>query len=482
MARAKKSPELSLSGPTLASRFALTMSLVLVVVMLAAGAFLYVRMVAKAEAVQERTFIEAVRLQGPLLEQMHQDQRDELDEKVFGKKPPERMRVENPMAPAGAVTEKIDENIQRVDVMYGPGHQTRGTMYTYKNLVPPLLVPASAKAAAAEGLLPVILGATLAVILVGALVAYMVGRAVARPLEVIVDDIATIARGDLRHRTRVRAGGEIMLLAKSVDRMAGNLESAQAAQLELSVREREIGLAGEVREALLPQTTPKVAGYDIGALHIDCPTPGGDFHEFLELEGGRVALLVCDVSGRGIPGAMIGGIARSYLRAELARTNDIAEALHRANGQIARDVRRGMFVTALYVVLDPKDGTATVACAGHKVPLIRYAAADKKIRLLQPEGIALGLDKGPVFQRALQIQRIPVEPGDRIVIANTGSVQVRNAAGEELGEKAFYRAVLQLAPQPTADVLARLQGELEKHAAGEPFPNDISIVTLARKV
>jgi methyl-accepting chemotaxis protein len=288
----KKESELSLSGQSLASRFALTMSISLAVVMLIAGAFLYSRMVSAAQLVQEKTFIEATRLQGPLLEQLRDDHQAEIREKVYGEKPdPNKKRIENPVAIPNSPTESFaNGEVKRADVLYGENRQTRGHMYVYKDIMPPLLVPATAKDSAGEGLLPIILGVTLFVILIGALVAYWVGAAVSRPLELIVGDIAQISRGDLRHRTRVRAGGEVMLLAKSIDRMAGNLEQAQAAQLELSVREREIALAGDVREALLPQTTPAIPGYDLASLHIDSPTPGGDFHEFIELPEGRVGL------------------------------------------------------------------------------------------------------------------------------------------------------------------------------------------------
>ena len=483
MARGHKASDISLSGHTLASSFALKMSIALAVVMLAAGAFLYSRVLKAAQDVQEQTFVEATRMQGPLLQQLRDDYDDMVKEKVYGTKPdPSKKRIENPVPIPGETPEMFASGeVKRVDVMFGDERKTRGHMYLYKDIMPPLLVPAAAKDKAGEGLLFLIVGVTLFVICVGAFVAYAVGNAVSRPLELIVDDIAQISRGDLRHRTRVRAGGEVMLLAKSIDRMAGNLEEAQSAQLELSVREREISLAGEVREALLPQTTPSIPGYDLGALHIDSATPGGDFHEYLELEGGKIGLLVCEVSGRGIPGAMIGAIARSYLRVELARSSDVGVALARVNAELARDVRRGMYVTAMYVVVDPKEGVATVACAGHKLPLIRYAAADKKIRLVQPEGIALGFDKGPVFTRTLQVQKIPIEPGDRILIANTGPVGVKNEAGEEIGEKAFYRHVLQHAALPTEAMLARLKGELDAFAEGVPFPNDISIVTVLRK-
>ena len=140
-----------------------------------------------------------------------------------------------------------------------------------------------------------------------------------------------------------------------------------------------------------------------------------------------------------------------------------------------------MYVTAMYVVLDPAQAIATVACAGHKLPLVRISASDGKVRLAQPEGIALGFDKGPVFDRALAVQQMPIEPGDRFLIATTGPVRVKNPKGEELGEKAFYRLVLQHARSDTATMLANLKRALEAYAAGEPFPSDLSIVSVSRK-
>jgi methyl-accepting chemotaxis protein len=234
MARTKKESDLSLSGQSLASRFALTMTIALAAVMLAAGAFLYSRMVGAAENVQEKTFVEATRLQGPLLQQQREDMEAEIKLKVYGEKPdPNRKRIENPMAAPNATAESFaGGEVKRVDAIWGEGKQTRGHNYVYRSgghdVMPPLLVPATAKINAGEGRLPIILGVKQFVILAGALVAYWVGNAVSRPLELIVGDIAQISRGDLRHRTRVRVGGEIMLLATTIDRMAGNLEQAQA--------------------------------------------------------------------------------------------------------------------------------------------------------------------------------------------------------------------------------------------------------------
>ena len=481
---AKKGSEHRFSGTGLGARFSLTMSVVLALVMLAAGAFLYDRVIKAAQDEQERSFVEAVKLHG-----------ENVRESIF-----------QPLA--GSKVEHFEgDTIERIDVvmvkenakgwLYRAAAGERNSAKEPKRFADnpdfdkgyedgfkdghQLFVPAAMRERAGEGLLPLILGVTLAVILVGAFVAWFIGGTVSHPLTLIVEDIAQIARGNLRHRTRVRSGGEIQLLARSIDRMAVELESAQGAALEQSQRERELSLAGDVREALLPQSIPRLAGYQIAALHVGSPSPGGDFHDFVEYEDGRVGLLVCDVSGRGVPGAMIGAVARSYLRAELAHTEDVAQAFARVNRELSRDLRRGMFVSALFVLVDPREGVATVACAGHKLALVRYTAEDKKIRIVHPEGIALGFDKGPVFERALKPQKVPIEKGDRLVLSTTGAVQVANAAGEELGAKGFFRLVLQCSSRPTPAMLEGLKQALEAHAEGTPFPNDISTLAISRE-
>jgi serine phosphatase RsbU (regulator of sigma subunit) len=320
----------------------------------------------------------------------------------------------------------------------------------------------------------------LVVVLVGGGVALWAANQVVRPIYDIIEDIRHISKGDLKHRTRARGGGEVELLGRSIDRMTRELTEAQDAELQLSIREREMSLASGVREALLPVATPLVEGYDIGSAHLQGHF-GGDFHEYVELEDGRVGLLVCDVSGEGVPAALIGATARAYLRAALAQGGDVGDAFRAVNRELVRDVRRGMYVTALYALLDPRTARVTVACAGHKVPLLRYTAADENLRLLHPEGIALGFDKGPVFDRRLEVEEIEMSVGDRLLLVNSGPVLVANADGVELGEKAFYANVMRRAKLDTPKFLKGVRNVLLEWA-GTDGPNvDVSLVTVSRE-
>jgi len=342
-----------------------------------------------------------------------------------------------------------------------------------------VLAPRDPHGGQGDSLFGLILLASFLVIAVGAGVSLAVSAQVSKPIDVLVEDVRSIARGNLRHKTRVRAGGEVANLARQIDRMAASLAEAQDAEVELGVREREREVAGEVREALLPHNWPEVSGYRIGDLHRDSAEPGGDFHDFVEVDG-KLVLLVCEVSGRGVPGALVGATARAYLKSELERATDLEAALKKINRAIARDVRRGMYVTALIVVLDPIEHTARVACAGHKLPLVRFDAAEGQVRLIQPGGIALGFDKGPIFDRGLELAKVPIGPGDRLVLATTGPVQVTNPDGEELGERRFYKLVARNAQDDPRSMLEGILTAAEAFADGEELPADLTLVVLAR--
>ncbi len=325
-------------------------------------------------------------------------------------------------------------------------------------------------------------GAIMAVVvLVGAIVALWVANQVSRPIQVLLQDVRQIAKGDLRHKVHAVGAGEIRVLARSIDRMARDLEVARAEELEFSIHEHERELAAGVREALLPLATPWIAGYDLGAAFLASPEFGGDFHDFVVRLDGRVGLLVCDVGGSGVPAALVGTTARSYLKSELERVDDLLEGLRRVNRWLAADVQRGMFVTALVALVDPSAGKASVVSAGHKAPLLRCCAADGNLRTVHPDGIALGFDKGPIFDRRLQLVEVPIEPGDRLVLTNSAPVAIKNAEGREVGEKAFYARVHKHAPLDTHHFLKNLKRDLEQYAGGLGVKRDVSLVTISRQ-
>jgi hypothetical protein len=114
------------------------------------------------------------------------------------------------------------------------------------------------------------------------------------------------------------------------------------------------------------------------------------------------------------------------------------------------------------------------------LPLAHFVAATGKVRLVQPEGIALGFDQGPIFESRLEPAEVKLEPGDRLAIFNSGPAVLVNPAGAEYGEKQIYAQVQRHGARSSEDFLERLRSVLEAYAAGTPLARDISIVTARR--
>ncbi|MEM8713671.1 MAG: SpoIIE family protein phosphatase, partial [Planctomycetota bacterium] len=317
-------------------------------------------------------------------------------------------------------------------------------------------------------------------LLITGLVALGTATRVSRPITALVDDVRSISNGNLAHRVRATGGGEVGLLAGAIDRMTESLRDARDTEVELSVREREREVAIEVQEALQPTDIEVPEGYQVASEHVGSSEPGGDFHDILKADDDRFVFFACDVSGAGVPGALVGAMARAYLKSELKKGGSLETALKNVNRTMAGEVRRGMYVTVLAAALDTDTHELEVASAGHKLPLVHFSAADKSIRAIQPDGIALGFDKGPVFDRGISVRHVPMDPGDRVAIAGTGAVQVINADGEEIGEKRFYKLFLRNASDEPAEALDGVLTALEAYADEEPFPTDVSLIVLGK--
>lgn len=457
----KRSQDVRIRGIGIAARFSLVMGIALAVVT-AGGSFIQFKSARRVSSqAVEKALIDAAKAAA------------EVAQAERAGRGPTFKRSDTFQRLEGGTLQLFD-----VEFTSGSFKGKKGQLYHYDE-GGDVIVPLGAQERSEKTLVAIFWGLTGLVILVGLGVAMTVATQVTRPLNDLVDDVRMISRGNLNHRTRVTGGGEVAQLARAIDRMAVSLAEAREAEIELSVREREVAVAQEVREALLPEDTPALPGFEFADRHIGCPEPGGDFHDYI-FSNGKVTLIVCEVSGRGIPGALVGATARAYLRSELEREDDLAQALRKVNRDLARDMRRGMYVTAMCVRFDPKEGVATVACAGHRQPLVRYDARAGSVREIQPEGIALGFDKGPIFDRSLEVVHVPIEAGDRLVLANTGPVSVVNQRGEELGSTEFYREIKRGAKARPDTLLEHLEGVFEDFAGGEAFPADISLLILAR--
>ena len=315
-------------------------------------------------------------------------------------------------------------------------------------------------------------------VVITAVVAFFTSKVFTRPLAHLMKDIKAVADGDLRHRTKVRSGDEIGAVASAFDHMTKNLAAAEVMRVDLADKEHQVNLAQEVQERLFPQALPEVGGMVLDAKNRLAGDLSADYFDAVQLEDGRVALLAMTASGRGVPAAIVLSMARALFHAVGVLKGSPGDALRAINQLLSRDLRRGMYVSALYAIVDPATGAGTLASAGHRVPALQFVSTSGGLRKLQADGIAIGLDKGPVFDRSLTETAFTLDPGDRLVLATEGAFLLQDASGEALGEDAFLRVVLACCKKGVG--VDAILSTLENRLGAQPGDHDVTVVMASR--
>ncbi len=323
-------------------------------------------------------------------------------------------------------------------------------------------------------LLPVFVSA-----LLGVGIAIWISTLITEPIKVLMSDITEVSNGNLEHQTKVHSKDEVGLLASTFNKMTQALKLAHTQELEARALEHDLSIASEIQSNLVPKRMLKIPGYDISAYYRPSKEVGGDYYDFITIDEDNEGIVVADVSGKGIPGSLVMSMARAFIRmeAERSRNTSPSDTLVRANRMLAQDIKKGMFVTALYCILNKKSHEIRVASAGHN-PMAVWRAAANQIELVNPSGIALGFDKGPVFERTVKEEKVVLNAGDRIVAYTDGVVEAMNAANQEFGDKRFYRTIQEMGTRDSNQMLNLLIKEIDEYRGEAPQSDDITVVTL----
>lgn len=323
-------------------------------------------------------------------------------------------------------------------------------------------------------LLPILLAGA-----VGTGVAFWISALITEPIKALMRDMQEVSSGHLDHQTVPRSKDEIGLLASTFNRMTQALNAAHRQELEAKALEHDLEIASEIQSNLVPKRMLRIPGYDVSAYYRPSKEVGGDYYDFITIDEDNEGIIVADVSGKGVPGSLVMTMARAFIRMEAERSRNVspADTLVRANRMLAQDIKKGMFVTALYCILNKKTNEIRVASAGHN-PLVVWRASAGRIERVNPNGIALGFDKGPVFERTIKEERIVLGHGDRIVAYTDGVVEAMNARNQEFGEERFHALIRELAARDSNQMLNLIVRALDEHRGNASQSDDITLVTL----
>lgn len=321
-------------------------------------------------------------------------------------------------------------------------------------------------------------GATAGVLAV--LGAALLARLLTAPIRALGRDMKQVSLGDLDHKSQVRSRDEIGELARTFNLMTEGLKAAEQAKIARRAAEQELELASRIQAKLLPADVPRVEGYELAVRYSPAKEVSGDYYDFFELDGGKLGAVVADVSGKGVPAALVMTMTRSLLRIaahQEASPERTLELLHRS---LVPDLERGMFVTMVYFVLSPAAHEVSLVRAGHNAPLL-YVAREKRVVRVQPRGLGIGLDRGgALFRAELRAQRIALERGDVLLAYTDGLVEGKDREGKDYGEARLIGAFQASAEGPAAELIDRLASDLSLHQRGREPSDDVTIVALKR--
>ena len=264
----------------------------------------------------------------------------------------------------------------------------------------------------------------------------------------------------------------------TIDRARGQVEHWREAQRDhddlVAVRS-EMDLARRMQQGMLPSSFPSSPKCTVHATMIPALEVGGDFYEAMELDSGRIAVAVADVSGKGVPAALFMMSARTVLKGAAIGSREPADVLREMNRVLAKDNHETMFVTTVYAVYEPDTGAITYANAGHCDPgVIR---ADASFASLPRTGDALlGLDE--TLEYTQHASRL--EPGETLVLYSDGLSEARRHDGEEFGEDGIARVGARARAGNAREACEDLVRGASEFAAGHPQYDDITCLTVHR--
>jgi phosphoserine phosphatase RsbU/P len=240
----------------------------------------------------------------------------------------------------------------------------------------------------------------------------------------------------------------------------------------------ELEMARQIQLSILPRDTPKLQGLDIVARYLPMTSVAGDFYDFIIIDEKRVGILVADVSGHGLPSALIASMIQVALTAQVGHASDPAKVLSGLNRALCGKFEHN-FVTAAYVYVDLEKKMMTYGGAGHP-PLLFWSKSAGKVSEALENGLILGM-----FDEATYASlQLPIGSGDRIVLYTDGVPETKSSSEEEFGTARFVQfmgANNHLGVDQFADGLLDELSRWSGQPRGQGQQDDITVLTIDLK-
>lgn len=244
---------------------------------------------------------------------------------------------------------------------------------------------------------------------------------------------------------------------------------------ELIHIQKEMQLANEIQIGLLPKTTPEVAGYSMAGISIPAQSVGGDYYDFIRLDDHRLAVCLGDVSGKGMPAALLMANLQATLRGQAMVSPTAKECVERSNCLLVESTSSEKYATLFYGVLDLAAHRFQFTNAGHNPPI--HISPSRDPQLLRKGGIMIGI----LSDFEYDTDTVDILPGDTVAIYSDGISEAFNEVDDDFGEERLLNLLTTHPGEPVAQLLERVITEVRHFMGRAPQSDDMSLLIVRRE-
>lgn len=322
----------------------------------------------------------------------------------------------------------------------------------------------------------------LVILILGSAAALTVSKRIVKPLEHMTQKVRSLGGKNLQFMMEddYRTGDEIEILAESFATLSSRtLQYVDQVQRVTAEKERigaELTMANAIQRSQLPRLFPPFPNrheFNLFATMKPAKEVGGDFYDFFMVDNDHVALVMADVSGKGVPAALFMMVTRMLIKSRLQSGESPSEALTNVNRQLCESNELGFFVTAWLAVLEISTGKGVAVNAGHEHPVLRRSG-EKYELILYRHSLALAALDGVQFRQ----HEFQLCPGDSIFVYTDGVTEATSSEKELFGTDRMLEALNKAPDAEPEEILATVMGEINRFMDGEDQFDDITMLCL----
>ena len=310
---------------------------------------------------------------------------------------------------------------------------------------------------------------------------FLISRYINNPIKKLTQDVSLLALGNLDVHVDITSKDELGLLASTFNKMTSDLKkSIEANNLEHAEKERidaELSIAAGIQANMLPYIFPPFPGrteFDIFALMFPAKEVGGDFYDFFLIDENNLAVVIADVSGKGVPAALLMAITKTLIKNSACTGKSPGKVFESVNNVLCENNNTGVFVTAFMGYYNTVSGNFIYANAGHGPPLLKKTGNDYEFLKTTP-GLVLGCLEGKTYVEG----EITLESGDTVFLYTDGVTEAMNESRDLFSEDRLLDALKKIRDSRPLELLPAIKTEIDCFAEGAGQADDITMLALS---